>query len=535
MMQYWNSQHPLAKMAKIFTITEGLENLGALKTGGQGSVYKGKRLGEIFSAIKILPTPIYSESSTDKNYASFQNEVQKLKKVNEKPNPHVVRILNAGITESGNLPFIEMEYIEGPDLSELLKPPHDPVFSIKEIIKLSEQLAHAIAHCHQVGIKHGDIKTNNVKFNNLTGNYMLLDFGLSVMTDEQRRTSFRHAGAIEFMAPEQNEGLMLFETDVYSFGVIIFELLAGSVPFPLKDNGETSRNAVMIAHMETELPDMLKLRRNALPDSWTEEKKIKEMQVPHWLIEMVHTCLEKAPVNRFQNGIKLYNFICDQEFTTKAIKVNKIPAGNDDKYKQALEVKDAELERLRNIIKQKDVAPDYNSYYNNSFPKKKVSRSAFVALLIFTLGLAGYAAYTIIEKNNALDTNVIQPANLSDADSVEFQKKPDSAVVRKPVSREKIIIPADDKVSVDTTEYTMPVGDETVKPTGKAVYKINTIAHFYDKPDDYSRRNSFLTYKDVSNITAMDESGDYIYIELETSAGLLKGWLKKSDLRRVNE
>jgi serine/threonine-protein kinase len=65
-------------MARVFTITEGLENLGALKTGGQGSVYKGKRLGEILTAIKILPTPIYSESADDKNFISFRNEVAKL-------------------------------------------------------------------------------------------------------------------------------------------------------------------------------------------------------------------------------------------------------------------------------------------------------------------------------------------------------------------------------------------------------------------------------------------------------------------------
>ena len=110
-------------MAKVFTITEGLENMGALKTGGQGSVYKGKRIGEIISAIKIIPTPIYSESADDKNFIAFQNEVIKLKKVNEEPNPNVVTIINSGITRSGNFPFIEMEYIEGPDLGELLKPP----------------------------------------------------------------------------------------------------------------------------------------------------------------------------------------------------------------------------------------------------------------------------------------------------------------------------------------------------------------------------------------------------------------------------
>ena len=60
--------------------------MGALKTGGQGSVYKGRRIGEIITAIKLLPTPIYSETAEDKNFTNFQNEVKKLKKVNEEPN-----------------------------------------------------------------------------------------------------------------------------------------------------------------------------------------------------------------------------------------------------------------------------------------------------------------------------------------------------------------------------------------------------------------------------------------------------------------
>ncbi len=226
-------------MAKVFTITEGLENMGAIKTGGQGSIYKGRRIGEIITAVKLLPTPLHSDHPDDKHFIDFKNEVQKLKKVNEESNPNVVKIVGSGITETGNFPFIEMEFIEGPDLEELVKAPHDSVFTIKETIKVAEQLSNALAHCHRVGVKHGDIKSNNIKFNKSTGNYILLDFGLAVMEDEQRRTSMRHAGAIEFMAPEQNEGAMLFETDVYSFGIILFELLAGTVPFPLQDKGET--------------------------------------------------------------------------------------------------------------------------------------------------------------------------------------------------------------------------------------------------------------------------------------------------------
>ncbi len=220
-------------MAKIFTIAEGLENLGALKSGGQGSVYKARKTGEIITAIKILPTPIASENDDDKHFISFRNEVQKLKRVNEVPNPNVVSIIASGITSSGNLPFIEMEYIEGPDLGELLQPPYDPVFTVKETLKVADHLANALAHCHRANIKHGDIKSNNVKFNQRTGNYVLLDFGLSVMSDEQRRTSIRYAGAIEFMAPEQSTGETLTETDVYSYGIVLFELLTGNVPFPL--------------------------------------------------------------------------------------------------------------------------------------------------------------------------------------------------------------------------------------------------------------------------------------------------------------
>src|ERR1700744_378098 len=125
--------------------------MGALRTGGQGSVYKGRRMGPIISAVKLLPTPIMTEDAQDKNFRNFQNEVEKLKKVNEQPNPNVVKILSSGLTESGSFPFIEMEFIEGPDLEELLKPPHEILFTIKEVLKLADHLANALAHCHLVG------------------------------------------------------------------------------------------------------------------------------------------------------------------------------------------------------------------------------------------------------------------------------------------------------------------------------------------------------------------------------------------------
>jgi serine/threonine protein kinase len=378
-------------MSKIFTITTGLENMGALRTGGQGSVYKGRRIGPIITAVKILPTPIHSESMEDKNYRNFINEVEKLKKVNEVPNPNVVKILNSGITESGSFPFIEMEFIEGPDLEELLKAPNEKIFTIKETIKLADQLACALSHCHKVGVKHGDIKSNNVKFNIHSGNYVLLDFGLSVMSDEQRRSSMRHAGAIEFMAPEQNEGKMLFGTDIYSYGIILYELLAGQVPFPLGDNGETARNTVMLAHMESPVPDLLKLRRENLPKGWPIAQQEREMQVPGWLLTLIGRCLEKQPEGRYSDGTELQEAIAQSSVAAIKTEVAK-------------EIK-AEIPLAES---------------NAGDGKIIISSLVFAVLVIMLLFSLAYNTYTLLSKNRPVEKTI--PHTIPDSIA-----KPDSS------------------------------------------------------------------------------------------------------------
>lgn len=382
--------------------------MGALKTGGQGSVYKGRRTGEIITAIKLMPTPIYSESAEDKNFTRFQNEVEKLKKVNEEHSPNVVKILNSGITETGNFPFIEMEFIEGPDLEELLKPPHASIFKIKEALKVAEQLSSALAHCHKVNVKHGDIKSNNVKFNINTGNYVLLDFGLAIMSDEERRTSLRHAGAIEFMAPEQNEGRMYFETDVYSFGVVLFELLAGTVPFPLTDKGETARNNVMLAHMETQPPNIFTLRGKVLPESWSDEEKESEMQIPEWMFTMIYRCLEKKPEARFASGMALHDFISRNSLWTAAKKsspaqIKLLQEENQRLLQQNRDLQQELLQYKNSGKKNLSSESTINSRDNVAVQPKKFSliKTLFWVLLgLFAIAIFAYAAINFSAKKN---------------------------------------------------------------------------------------------------------------------------------------
>ena len=465
-------------MSKVFTITEGLENMGALKTGGQGSVYKARRTGKIVTAVKLLPTPIYSETQNDKAFTDFQNEVQKLKKVNEKPNPNVVKILTSGITESGAFPFIEMEFIEGPDLEELLKAPHEPVFTLREVIKVAEHLSNALAHCHSVDVKHGDIKSNNVKFNVHTGNYVLLDFGLAIMSDEQRRTSLRHAGAIEFMAPEQNEGKMLFQSDVYSFGIILYELLAGTVPFPLKDKGESARNLVRIAHMEAPIPDLQELRAQNLPESWSDEKKDHERLIPKWLLSMIYKCVEKNPQKRFANGVELREYL-----NLNSTLANRQNEWTEDQIKliqsQNLRLLEEKEQLQELVLKYQQIAANLRQ------PGRNILPGLLIVIVVVAAVIAAFIYFPVKKAEpppriSGIDSNRVQP------------ERPRQAIGQYKVLAQR--------------------------------------AYFHTSPDKNTRRVSYLIpSNDV--ITALDEKTGFVYTEFTNSRGQTsKGWIRKADL-----
>ncbi|MES2826580.1 MAG: serine/threonine-protein kinase [Bacteroidota bacterium] len=522
-------------MSKVFTITEGLENMGALRTGGQGSVYKGKRIGEIITAVKILPTPIHSEHADDKNYRNFKNEVEKLKKVNEIPNPNVVKIVNSGLTESGSFPFIEMQYIEGPDLEELLQPPHTPIFTIREIKKLAHQLANALAHCHRVGVKHGDIKSNNVKFNTDTGNYILLDFGLAIMSDEQRRSSIQHAGAVEFMAPEQHDGEMFFQTDIYSFGIILFELLAGEVPFPLSSKGEANRNSVMLAHMEKPVPDLLDLRKSKLPETWTDEVKKREMNVPVWLQEVIKKCLEKTPEKRYVNGSALQeailheNFVSPGPVSTKAASVIPPVARS---IQTSMEKNPAER------------SPD----------TMEVSKPLFISLILLLVALGAYSAYSFFIVNTDKKQIIYDDSlNRSQIDtSVQagpYPIDPDTTKIKTVAKLDTTTRQAE--VDSLQKEFEEQNGNKDVKPAtpavpaesgtepilvsnGKKLKIPNGPIFFYDEPNaEAAKHNVWGLWTNAKFIVLSEQNGFIQVTHTNNDGEVTKGWLNKNDLKEV--
>jgi len=528
-------------MGKIFTITEGLENLGALHTGGQGSVYKGRRTGEIFVAVKLLPTPIHAEDHNDKHYKDFINEVEKLKRVNQVSNPNVVKILNSGITESGSLPFIEMEFIEGPDLAELLTEKDTPVFTISEAIKVAYQLANALSHCHKVSVKHGDIKSNNVKFNINTGNYMLLDFGLAIMSDEQRRSSLRNAGAVEFMAPEQSEGNLLPQSDVYSYGIILYELLAGTVPFKLNDNGQTARNAVMIAHLEKEPPDLLALRKNNMPLSWPEDQRRRELQVPGWLLTLISKCLQKNPADRYADGTELREVIKHSVISVKDDTASTLIQQNE---KDALELKLQE-EAAKTSRLQQEITQLKNSQaaFNNS--SKSRSKTLLIGIGLLLIGMGVLAGHYLFNSGNAVAVSVKEDRkepeprrNIKEEPDVTVKKpikQPDTPAIKqtKKDSAKKVVKKAVPKPKPDDP---VQVNSGTSSDVGKVFTLFTTYAYLHSRPDEASKRAENINQWNNARLKAIDDQNGFIYVVYTNDKGQTsRGWLKKKDLIVVGQ
>ena len=228
----------------------------------------------------------------------------------------------------------------------------------------------------------------------------------------------RHAGAIEFMAPEQNEGKMLFQTDVYSYGVILYELLAGTVPFPLKDNGETARNTVMVAHMESPVPDLMKLRKQNLPASWSKKQRDHEMKVPGWLLKLVYKCLEKSPDNRYANGMELHDAIIENSIA-------------DIRWEEPEETTEA-------VTNQEAEAVVDSGYVDNEIDSNMmlISKPVFWGLMILLIGFMAFTGYALFNnkkapKQNEILTTQQQADSTRIADSIAMQNNNNAVAQRE--------------------------------------------------------------------------------------------------------
>jgi len=217
-------------------------------TGGMSSVFRAHdRLLDRKVALKIL----HQQYSGDDDYVErFKREARSVAALSH---PNVVTVIDRG--EHEDRQFIVFEYVEGENLKRLIER-RGPA-PVPNALELAIQIARGLAFAHQQGLIHRDVKPQNVLLNG-DGRAKVTDFGIARSLNVQRGMTQTGTvlGTSDYIAPEQAQGQRVDEhTDVYSLGVVVYELLTGEVPFP----GENFV-AVAMRHINEEPPSVREKR-----------------------------------------------------------------------------------------------------------------------------------------------------------------------------------------------------------------------------------------------------------------------------------
>jgi serine/threonine-protein kinase len=238
--------------------------------GGMSSVYKAHdALLERNVALKVL----HEQYNADDEFVErFKREARSVAQLQH---PNIVTVIDRG--EEDGRQYIVFEYIDGENLKELVV--KKGRLDLREALEIGVEVARALAFAHGHGLVHRDVKPQNVLLNG-DGRAKVTDFGIARSVDVEGMTSTGMVlGTSNYIAPEQASGQPVdAHTDVYALGVVLYEILAGELPFP----GE-SFLAVAMKHVHEPPPNLLE----------------KRPQVPLRVAEAIDRALEKNPEERF--------------------------------------------------------------------------------------------------------------------------------------------------------------------------------------------------------------------------------------------
>jgi predicted Ser/Thr protein kinase len=248
--------------------------------GGMGVVYRAR---EIDTGREVALKVLAPELSRNATYIErFRREA---KAVSRLDHPHIIKVYDVG--ETGGVYYFAMEYLAGPTLSDVLR--QRGRLPVTEAVSIIVDIADAIDLAHLHGIIHRDIKPDNIMADE-GGSFRIMDFGIAHMQEGTQLTvTGTIMGTPEYMSPEQSSGGAVDErSDIYSLGIVLYELLTGSVPF----SGETA-------------VEVLQMHRTKIPES----PKLLNPDIPGRLAGVIDKMVEKNPANRYASFRHVINAI----------------------------------------------------------------------------------------------------------------------------------------------------------------------------------------------------------------------------------
>ena len=287
---------------------ELIEKIGE---GGMAIVYKAKcRLLNRYVAIKILRPEFTKDEQFVEN---FRRESQAAAGLSH---PNIVSVYDVG--QEGNIHFIVMELVEGKTLSELIE--EKGRLDYKEAINITRQVASALSLAHKNQIVHRDIKPHNILITN-TGVAKLADFGIAKAVSASTIIGGNNKvmGSVHYFSPEQARGAYVDErSDIYSLGIVLYEMLTGKVPF----DGD---NPISIALMHINDP---------MPSVSAEVPGI-----PPQLEKIIMKATDKYQTNRYRTADEMIEDLDNIEFITKVMGQKAFTiAGEEEKEQPAVSV-----------------------------------------------------------------------------------------------------------------------------------------------------------------------------------------------------
>ncbi len=196
-------------------------------TGGMSTVYKAfDTVLERCVAIKLMHRPLASDSD---QLERFRREARAVAQLNH---PHIVGVIDAGEESdpTHSAPFIVFEFVEGETLKDRIR--RNGRLAIPEAVAYAIEIARALGAAHAQGIVHRDVKPQNVLVDE-EGTAKVTDFGIARTLDQEGLTADgRVLGTTDYVSPEQALGHPVTgQSDLYSLGIVLFEMLTGDVPF----------------------------------------------------------------------------------------------------------------------------------------------------------------------------------------------------------------------------------------------------------------------------------------------------------------